>query len=191
MKTKHLFIITISLCIFSCWGCSGKKTAETAELELPPVSENHSDADVVIPPAFMGDELSQIQTEIASEDNGDGSVKYSLSGEMITSTLNQMNNDLADSIRTILDDDDYYPNIANITVSDDYSLFTIFLKDGEMNNYEAMLVMSFYTVGNKFQIYNGTPYDEAVTTVTYVNEADNTVVSQSDSKSMEIFSQIE
>lgn len=187
MKTKYLFIITIALCIFSCWGC-GEKPVDVIKFDLPPVSKNHADADVVIPSALIGNELSQIQTEIASEDNDDGSVKYSLKGEMITSALHQMNNDLADSVHAILENDDYYPNITKITVNDDYSLFTIFLKDGQMNNYEAMLVMSFYSAGNKFQIYNGTPYEKAVTTVKYVNEADNAVVSQSDSESMETFS---
>ena len=47
-----------------------------------------------------------------------------------------------------------------------------------------MLVMSFYTVGNRYQIYNGVPADEAVTTVIYINDSDGSVVSESDSTSM-------
>lgn len=54
--------------------------------------------------------------------------------------------------------------------------------------YESMLVMSFYTIGNRYQIYNGVPADQAVTAVTYVNAADNTVISRTDSTSVDNFS---
>ena len=60
-----------------------------------------------------------------------------------------------------------------------------------LNLYESMLVMSFYTIGNRYQIYSGVLPEDAVTTVIYVNAADQTVISRSDSTSVETFSQIE
>lgn len=188
MKTKIIFITALSLCIFLCWGCFGPPAAEEAKTGTSKAPETLPDADITIPYGLIGNELSQIQADVPSEDNGDGLVTYSLSGMMLADILHQINSELTDSIQAILENDEVYPNITGITYSDDCTLFTISLKDGQMNTYEAMLVMSFYTVGDKYQIYNGTPYEEAVTTVTYVNESDNAVVSQSDSKSMDTFS---
>lgn len=192
MKTKNIFIITTTLCISLCWGCS-KKPVEEIKIETPKISETLSDADIIIPSGLVGNELAQVQAEASPEaasdsNSGDNLDTYSLSGGERKDILYQMSDDMAASIQAILDNEDCYPNVTNITHSDDYTLFTIFLKDGQLNTYEAMLVMSFYTAGNKFQIYNGTPYEKAVTTVMYVNDADGTVISQSDSKSMQTFS---
>lgn len=149
---------------------------------------NQPDADVTIPSILIGDELSQIQTDSAAADNGDGTVTYSLKGAEIDGILQQINDNLSNSIQDILDNDDYYPNITAITHDANYTSFTISLSDGQMSLYESMLVMSFYTIGNKYQIYSGVPADQAVTTVTYVNAADNTVISKTDSTSVDNFS---
>ena len=182
-RNKKLLTITV-LCIVFCSGCSTiSKTPET-----PEKVEKIIGADITIPSALVGDELSQAGVEIAATDNGDGTVTFSLNGEELTTVLNQIADNIAYSIETILGDDDYYPNITSITANDNYTSFTISLKDGQMNIYESMLVMSFYTVGNQYQIYNGIPAEEAITTVLYVNDADGTVISESDSTSMNTFS---
>lgn len=190
-KIKQL-ITTTSLCILLCSGCSPTQQAPvTPEIsvdlsEKEPV--NQPDADVTIPSILIGDELSQMQTDSAAADNGDGTVTYSLKGAEIDGILQQINDNLSNSIQDILDNDDYYPNITAITHDADYTNFTISLSDGQMSLYESMLVMSFYTIGNKYQIYSGVPADQAVTTVTYVNAADNTVISKTDSTSVDNFS---
>ena len=185
-KNKKLFIITV-LCIVLCSGCSSmSKTPETQETPEP--VEKIIGADITIPSVLVGDELSQAGVEIEATDNGDGTVTFSLNGEELTNVLNQIADNIADSIETILEDDDYYPNITAITANDNYTSFTISLKDGQMTPYESMLVMSFYTVGNQYQIYNGVPAEEAVTTVTYINDTDGTVIGESDSTSMDTFS---
>lgn len=185
-KYKRIFTI-IALCVFLCIGCSSTPSiSETSE--IPQAEEKLSDADITIPSVLVGDELSQIQTDAAATDNGDGTVTYSLNGEALTNILNQIAADITDSIQTILEDDDYYPNITAITPSDDYTSFTISLTDGQMNIYESMLVMSFYTIGNKYQIYNGIPAEQAVTTVIYINSSNGAIISETDSTSMETFS---
>lgn len=182
-RNKKLLTITV-LCIVLCSGCSSiSKTPET-----PETVEKIIGADITIPSALVGDELSQANVEIAVTDNGDGTVTFSLNGEELTNVLNQIADNIAISIETILEDDDYYPNITSITAGDNYTSFTISLKDGQMNTYESMLIMSFYTVGNQYQIYNGVPAEEAITTVWYINDADGTVISESDSTSMDTFS---
>jgi hypothetical protein len=186
MKKKNILIMTVAFCMYLCLGCSSTDpSTEIPETsEIPKITEPLSDADITIPSVLVGEELAQVQTEIATTDNGDGTVTYSLNGEALTDILNQIAADIADSIQTILDDDDRYPDITAITPNEDYTSFTISLKNGQMSIYESMLVMSFYTVGNRYQIYNGVPADEAVTTVIYINDSDGSVVSESDSTSM-------
>lgn len=190
-KMKNL-ITTTSLCILLCSGCSPTQQAPvTPEIsvdlsEKQPV--NQPDADITIPSILIGEELSQIQADNTPVDNGDGTVTYSLKGGELDSILQQIVDSLSDSIQDILDNDDYYPNITEITHDADYTSFTISLSDGQMSMYESMLVMSFYTIGNRYQIYSGVPADQAVTTVIYVNDADNSVISRTDSTSVETFS---
>ena len=185
-------ITTTSLCILLCSGCSPTQQAPvTPEIsvdlsEKQPV--NQPDADITIPSILIGEELSQIQADNTPVDNGDGTVTYSLKGGELDSILQQIADSLSDSIQDILDNDDYYPNITEITHDADYTSFTISLSDGQMSMYESMLVMSFYTIGNRYQIYSGVPADQAVTTVIYVNDADNSVISRTDSTSVETFS---
>lgn len=187
MKKNNQFLIATVLCIALCCGCTSTPSiSETSE--IPTASEMLSDADITIPSVLVGEELSQIQTDITAADNGDGTVTYSLKGEMRTDILSQIVSDITDSIQTILDDEDCYPDITAITPNEDYTSFTISLADGQMNIYESMLVMSFYTIGNRYQIYNGVPADKAVTTVIYVNASDGAIISETDSTSMETFS---
>lgn len=185
MKKKNIFIISIVLCILFSSGCTSSPAAPEIH-ETPKTSVTLSDADITIPSVFVGEELSQ--TELAATDNGDGTVTYSLSGTERADILNAITDDLSISIQSILEDDDCYPDITEITANDDYTRFIISLKDGQMNIYESMLVMSFYTIGNKYQIYNGVPSDKAVTTVIYVNSSNNAIISETDSTSMETFS---
>lgn len=186
----NIFFMAVSLCALLCPGCSPTRQAATetsADLQETQLSKK-ADADITIPSILIGDELAQIHADGDGADNGDGTVTYSLKGNEIDSILHQISVNISGSIQDILDNDDYYPNITAITHDADYTSFTISLSDGQMCMYESMLVMSFYTIGNRYQIYNGVPPEQAVTTVIYINDADNTVVSKSDSTSVETFS---
>lgn len=192
---KHRHLAIISLCILLCSGCSSARQAPVAPEISVDLSEKQpaqqSDADITIPSILIGDEIAQTRADGAATDNGDGTVTYSLKGGEIDRILYQIADNLSDSIQDILDNDDYYPNVTAITHDAEYTTFTISLSDGQMNLYESMLVMSFYTIGNRYQIYSGVLPEDAVTTVIYVNAADQTVISRSDSTSVETFSQIE
>lgn len=192
---KHRHLAIISLCILLCSGCSSARQAPVAPEISVDLSEKQpaqqSDADITIPSILIGDEIAQTQADVAATDNGDGTVTYSLKGGEIDRILYQIADNLSDSIQDILNNDDYYPNVTAITHDAEYTTFTISLSDGQMNLYESMLVMSFYTIGNRYQIYSGVLPEDAVTTVIYVNAADQTVISRSDSTSVETFSQIE
>lgn len=115
---------------------------------------------------------------------GCNSSKGTTSSEEITSVEADSGNALADSIQTILDDKEYYPDITSIEVTSDYTLFTITLKSDVMNTYESMLVMSFYTAGNEQQIAAGISPEDAKTTVRYINGSTNEIISETDSSTM-------
>ena len=104
--------------------------------------------------------------------------------EETTSVEADSGNALADSIQTILDDKEYYPDITSIEVTSDYTLFTITLESDDMNTYESMLVMSFYTAGNEQQIAAGVSPQDAKTTVRYINGSTNEIISETDSSTM-------
>lgn len=188
-RLKKIITIT-SLSILLCSGCSPTQqeqapvTPEVIEIR----TEKKSDATITIPSILIGDELSQVSADDTAVENDDGTVSYSLKGEELDGILKEISENILSSIQDILDNDEYYPNITAITPSDNYATFTISLADGQMNMYESMLVMSFYTIGNRYQIYNGVPAKEAVTTVIYINAADESVISKTDSTSVENFS---
>lgn len=190
IKIKESFM-AVSLCLLFCSACSSAPQVPVAtEVSVDPSekqSTSHSDADITVPSILIGNETGQI-TDSTGVDNGDGTVTYSLTGSEIDSILHQITVTISESIQDILDNDDLYPNITAITHDADYTSFTISLSDGQICMYESMLVMSFYTIGNRYQIYNGVPPEQAVTTVIYINDADNTVISRTDSTSVETFS---
>lgn len=115
---------------------------------------------------------------------GCNSSKGAAPSEEITSVEADSGNSLADSIQTILDDKEYYPDITSIEVTSDYTLFTITLESDVMNTYESMLVMSFYTAGNEQQIAAGVSPEDAKTTVRYINGSTNEIISETDSSTM-------
>ncbi len=92
--------------------------------------------------------------------------------------------ELSDGIQEILDNKEYYPDITSIDVTTDCTLFTITLESDVMNTYESMLVMSFYTVGDRLQIASGILPENAKTIVRYVNGSTNEIISESDSSAM-------
>lgn len=193
MKKLDRFLTIITITSFSILLCSGCSPTQQDEAPVTPEvleirTEKKPDADITIPSILIGDEVSQLPADDTVVEHDDGTVTYSLKGEEIDTILKQISENILSSIQDILDNDEYYPNITAITPSDNYATFTISLADGQMNMYESMLVMSFYTIGNRYQIYNGVPAEEAVTTVIYVNDADDSVISKTDSTSVENFS---
>jgi hypothetical protein len=161
-------------------GC-GSKSSDQAEA---PTSQYIAldDSEVVLPAGLVGTEVDD--ENIVSVDKTNGDVTYSLSGSERTEIVSNLVSEINASIDTILADDDHYPDIESITPNSDYTEFTIALTNGQANMYESMLSMSFYTIGNKYQIYTGVDNADALTTVTYTNAATGEVVAQSDSSSM-------
>lgn len=194
MKRKNLMIFTILSALIFC-GCSkhssqGEQTASQIAESAPIIQEveSLSDADILIPAVLVGDEISQPSEEEPSEteiSTASNTKTISLTGEERTTIVNEISAEISANIQKILDDKDYYPNIISITPNSNCSEFTIALKDGVMNTYESMLVMSFYMIGNKYQIYSGIPTNEAKTVVKYINATSGELISESDSTNLD------
>lgn len=152
------------------------------DFSLPEPEIIFEDADITLPAGLAGDEVSD--ELITNVDEDTANITYSLSGNERSDIIDQLSGEITESISAILGDKDHYPNITSITPNDDYTEFTITLADGNINVYESMLVMSFYIVGDKYQIYNGASAEEAVTIVRYVDSATGAVINETDSTSM-------
>lgn len=208
---KIILLLLTSTLILS--GCANqpeiKEEPQSTPASIIKEVESLPDADITIPAGLVGTEVTHSNqsedqettdtdstaTEVSSDsstdmlytENADGTVTYSISGDQRTAIVNELSAEITQSIQTILDNDDYYPNIVSITPNEDGTIFTIALADGQMNTYESMLVMSFYTAGDKYQLYKGIPADKVKTTVVYINDSTGKVISESDSTSMDTF----
>lgn len=188
----------LTLSIHTLYGCSkdsskAAKVNESAE-SAPYVQEVIilSDADITLPSALVGDEISGLaaaKPSVISEESPDNTTTLSLTKEERTDIVNNIMSKLTSDITSILEDKEHYPDITDISVNGAVTEFTISLKDGIMNTYESMLVMSFYMAGDKYQLYFGVPASEVKTAVKYINGITGEVISESDSTSMNTFTE--
>lgn len=189
MKNKLIIYLCLS---FLLTGCAADKSESISSSDLAStIQEVQSlpDAEINIPNALVGNEITEenavLITDVEEESKENTSTTtYSISGEERTNIVNGLSQDVVDGINKILSNKEQYPNIVSITPNADCTEFTISVKDGTINIYESMLLMSFYTMGDKYQIYNGVPQEEAKTIVRYVNDSTGEVVVESDSTQM-------
>lgn len=181
MIKKH-YLLQALLCVgILCFttACGSKPDGEPDNREaMIEEAETLPDTEIKIPAALIGEELADIPVESTDADNN---VTYHLDGETRTELVSDLSSDIRTSIDTILAAKEYYPNVSDITVNSDCTEFTIYLTTDEPNLYESTLMMSFYTVGDRYQIYNGVPAEDAKTTVIYVNAESGTELARTDS----------
>lgn len=115
----------------------------------------------------------------------DNNVTYHLDGDTRTRLLNDLARNIEESIDAILADKYYYPNITDIQVNSDCTEFTIYLSADRPNLYESSLMLSFYTVGDQYQIYSGIPMEDAKTTVIYLSADTGAELARTDSTSVQ------
>lgn len=197
---KLIFLFTFGL--FTLWGCG--KGSEPADVNLMEEVSELPDATITIPSTLVGNEadlLLPVSPETIPDDSAEESdssletdetdtsqapmVTYHIDGDTRTELVNEITKELEESVSSVLADKYYYPDITDIQVNENASEFTIFLSSEQPNLYESTLVLSFYTIGNKYQIYLGVPAEEAVTTVIYKNAETGEELARTDSTSMQ------
>lgn len=156
---------------------------EQNNLTTSPAEETHSDTEA----GSQEQEDSTSETaspEIIGQLDEDNNVTYQLDGNTRTQLINNMAAEIENSIGVILADKEYYPNVADITVNSDCTEFTIYLTVDSPNLYESTLMMSFYTLGDRYQIYKGASLENVKTTVVYINQQTGMELARTDSTSM-------
>lgn len=182
---KYLCHIFSAVCACMLMAGCGDGTFEAdgrSEVVFPEPEIIYEDTDITLPAGLAGSEISE--KDISNIDEDSETITYSIAGNELGGIIDGLAADINSSIAVILADKDHYPNITAITPNSDYTEFTIALEGGTFNTYESMLSMSFYIVGNKYQIYNGVSDEDALTVVRYVDSATGNIISETDSSLM-------
>ena len=192
MKKKLFIYLCLALLLTGC--AANKKSENTSSSDLASIIQEVQslpDAEINIPNALVGNEITEENAVLIAEDSKESNEEvpentstYSISGEERTNIVNGLSQDVIDGINSILSNKEQYSNIVSITPNEDCSEFTIAVKNGNINIYESMLIMSFYTMGDKYQIYNGVPREKVKTIVRYINDSTGEVIAESDSTQM-------
>lgn len=163
---------------------TGVVSEETGVLPETEETETNTSGDAM-EASQTGDstQISGTQTQVTTDDRGNVTVDFN--GEDRTAVVNAVAQDLEASIASVLANDSVYPNLTDIKVNADCTEFTIYLNTNTPNPYESMLMMSFYVMGNKYQLYNGVPENEVLTTVVYVNSATGAELARTSSNTMQ------
>lgn len=155
------------------------------------------DADISLPEYLAGEEVEAYGLQEVSQTGNGYAVQagaaaegdtnqtlYHVDGETRSKIVNETVAKIETQLETIVSDKEMYPLITDIEVEEDCTEFRIYMKEGEMNLYEMTLQMSFFILGNKYQIYAGKPVEEAVTTVVYIEKKSGREIYRADSTSM-------
>ena len=209
-----VFTLTCMFCFLTACGSDADSGADADSETRGNMIEEVSDlpdATIKIPAPLVGDELADALEDPDEQDfsdipddqdasdpyeqtdedvpygqpDEDNNITLELEGEKRTQILNDLAAEIQGSIETILADKYYYPNVSDILVNGDCTEFTICLTTDVPNIYESMLMLSFYTVGDRYQIYNGVPMEDAKTTVIYINTVTGAELARTDSTAVE------
>lgn len=194
MKNKKLTILTILITIPLLFtGCANKEANADASVSAPTVEEitavfeDEPKKEDIIPKneLIVPSYLNGAETEDFSiADEGEDSVTYHLDETQQAEAVDQVSAQLKDSINQVLADKEFYPNITEISVSKNYSVFDVTFSGTEINTYETTLRMSLYITGDKLQLYQGVPEDKLLTTVNYIDGETGEVFSTGDSSNL-------
>lgn len=192
MKNKLLIYVCLTFLLTGCAANNkSEKTSSSDPASIIQEVQSLPDAEINIPNALVGNEITEENAVLITEpedkpqeDSKESTSTYSISGEERTNIVNGLSQEVVDGINKILSNKEQYSNIVSITPNEDCSEFTISVANGEINIYESMLLMSFYTIGDKYQIYNGVPAEEVRTVVRYINASTGELIVESDSTQM-------
>lgn len=207
---KKLLALTLALATLTCTGCSDSAadaTPNTTEAEdtiqetsadttvtVEPTQEsveiekNLFNVTITIPASYAG-EITQeeLDKEVSEKGyksatlNDDGSVTYKMSKSQHKQMMEELKQNINDSLAEMIGAEDY-PNFKDVQANDDYTLFTVTTSSESLNMAESFSVMSLYLYGGLYNFYNGTTIDNIH--VDFVNAETGEIFTSSDSKDM-------
>lgn len=155
------------------------------------------DADIALPEYLVSEEVEAYGLEAVAETGNGYAVQagadaeesakqtvYHVEGEVRSQIVNETAGKIEEQLKTVLSDKKMYPLVKDIEVEKDCTEFRIYIKEGEMNLYEMALQMSFFILGDKYQVYAGKTAEEAVTTVVYIDQKSGEEIYRTDSASI-------
>lgn len=89
--------------------------------------------------------------------NDDGSVSITMSRSDYETLLNEIKTQIDEGLKSIVDDNENYPNITNVETNSDYTKFTIQLANNEIGLMDGFMVIAFYVYGYSYQTYLENP----------------------------------
>lgn len=193
MKRLGIYLMIGAMGIGLLTAC-GKGKIKEGRITL--VSEL-TDADIAVPEYLKGEEVEAYGLEPVAE-TGNGYVAeagaaaeeapaqtiYHVDGTTRSKIVNETAVKIETLINTALQDKEMYPLVKNIEVEPDCTEFRIYMKQGEMNLYEMTLQMSFFILGDKYQLYEGKTVEEIITTVVYLETGSGKEIYRVDSATM-------
>lgn len=146
------------------------------------------DVVITIPADYVG-ETTQEELEEKAKDsdihsitlNDDGSATYVMSKSQHKKLMQEMADNINNSLADMINSDDY-PNITDIKANSDFTNFTVTTTSTELGLTDSVSVMAFYMYGGLYAIFNGTEVDNIH--VDFVNADSGEIISSSDSSDM-------
>ena len=144
---------------------------------------------ISIPADFIGeltqDDLDKTVAEkgyISGTLNDDGSVTYVMTKSQHKQMMEDMTKSMDESLQSILDDKDTYPNFESITHNADYTDFTIEYSAEELSLSDTFSTILFYYMGGMYGVFNGEPVENVH--VAFVNSETGELISEANSRDM-------
>ena len=152
------------------------------------VEKEPFDVVITIPADYVG-ETTQEELEEKAKDsdihsitlNDDGSATYVMSKSQHKKLMQEMSDNINNSLADMINSDDY-PNITDIKANSDFTNFTVTTTSTELGLTDSVSVMAFYMYGGLYAIFNGTEVDNIH--VDFVNADSGEIISSSDSSDM-------
>lgn len=201
MKKKVVIMMLIASMTFTACGNSTNATStesnlitsettpaaepETATME---VEENLFDVTITLPASYF-ENATQEDLDKTVEENGyysatineDGSVTYVMSNKKHQEALEEYKASIIESFAEMIGSENY-PDITDITVNDDCTVFTVTTKSTSLSMNESFSVLGFYVMGAFYNQFAGNP--DAVIYVTFINEDSGEIINEANSSSL-------
>lgn len=147
------------------------------------------DVKLTIPESFVEgqtqDELDKVSKDKGYKSitlNDDGSATYVMTKKQHKKMMDEMTNNINDSIKEMIGSEDY-PSFKDIKANDDFTKFTVKTTSTDLDLKESFSTMVFYTFGGMYNVFNGSEADNIA--VTFVNADTGKTISTSNSSDME------
>lgn len=147
------------------------------------------DVKLTIPESFVEgqtqDELDKVSKDKGYKSitlNDDGSATYVMTKKQHKKMMDEMTNNINDSIKEMIGSEDY-PNFKDIKANDDFTKFTVKTASTDLDLNESFSTMLFYTYGGMYNVFNGSEADNIA--VTFVNADTGKTITTSNSSDME------